>query len=90
MRLALEGRQQALELVDPVDRRDDEVESHGRTLTPVPLVSVLMSVHNDARFLGEAIESVLDQTLSDLELIVVDDASTDATPSSSTVLAIRV
>ncbi|MFL6029923.1 MAG: glycosyltransferase family 2 protein [Gaiellaceae bacterium] len=47
----------------------------------MPLVSVLMSVHNDARFVGEAIDSVLAQTLPDLELIVVDDASTDATPA---------
>ena len=51
-----------------------------RTLTPVPLVSVLLAVHNDARFLGAAVESVLGQTLDDLELIVVDDASTDETP----------
>jgi glycosyltransferase involved in cell wall biosynthesis len=46
----------------------------------VPLVSVLMSVHNDARFVAEAVQSVLDQTLTDLELVVVDDASTDETP----------
>jgi glycosyltransferase involved in cell wall biosynthesis len=45
----------------------------------VPLVSVLMSVHNDARFVGQSVESVLSQTLADLELIVVDDASTDGT-----------
>jgi glycosyltransferase involved in cell wall biosynthesis len=45
----------------------------------VPLVSVLMSVHNDAAFVGEAVQSVLAQTLADLELIVVDDASTDET-----------
>jgi glycosyltransferase involved in cell wall biosynthesis len=45
----------------------------------VPLVSVLLAVHNDARFLGEAIDSVLGQRLADLELLVVDDASTDQT-----------
>jgi glycosyltransferase involved in cell wall biosynthesis len=47
----------------------------------VPLVSVLLSVHNDARFLAVAIESVLRQTVDDLELIVVDDGSTDETPA---------
>ncbi len=46
----------------------------------MPLVSVLLSVRNDARFVGEAAASVLAQTLDDLELIVVDDASTDDTP----------
>jgi glycosyltransferase involved in cell wall biosynthesis len=45
----------------------------------VPLVSVLLATHDDARFLGEAIASILEQTLTDLELIVVDDASTDET-----------
>jgi len=46
----------------------------------VPLVSVLLAVRDGARFLGAAVDSVLDQTLRDLELVVVDDASTDATP----------
>ncbi len=38
-----------------------------------------MSVYNGERWLGEAVESVLGQTLADLELIVVDDGSTDGT-----------
>ncbi len=44
-----------------------------------PRVSVVMTVHNGERFVREAAASVLAQTLADLELIVVDDASTDGT-----------
>lgn len=45
-----------------------------------PAVSVLMGVWNGAPQVREAIESVLSQTAADLELIVVDEDSTDATP----------
>lgn len=45
-----------------------------------PTVSVVMSVYNGACFLRQAVESILAQTLADLEFIIVDDASTDDTP----------
>jgi glycosyltransferase involved in cell wall biosynthesis len=45
------------------------------------LVSAIIPVYNGQRFLGEAIESVLNQTYGSIELIVVDDGSTDNTAS---------
>ncbi|WP_243371789.1 glycosyltransferase [Geotalea sp. SG265] len=42
-----------------------------------PKVSVVMPVFNGARYLGEAIQSVLDQTFTDFELIIIDDGSCD-------------
>ncbi len=44
-----------------------------------PIVSVLMPVYNGESYLNEAIESILNQTLTDFELVIVDDGSTDAT-----------
>ncbi len=46
---------------------------------PNPRVSVVMAVRNGADTIEDAIESILRQTISDFELIVIDDASTDAT-----------
>lgn len=42
-----------------------------------PLVSVICLCYNQARFLKEAVDSVLNQTYAPIELIIVDDASTD-------------
>jgi len=42
-----------------------------------PSISVIMPNFNNSKFIGPAIASVLSQTLSDFELLVIDDASTD-------------
>ena len=44
----------------------------------MPLVSVFMKSYNHDRFISEAIESVIGQSFEDLELIIVDDGSTDS------------
>ncbi|HEX5888688.1 MAG TPA: glycosyltransferase [Pyrinomonadaceae bacterium] len=46
-----------------------------------PLISVIIPAYNCERFLREAVQSVLDQKCSDLEIIIVDDGSTDGTAS---------
>lgn len=46
---------------------------------PFPIVSVLMTAYNREQYIAEAIESVLNSSFTDFELIIVDDCSTDAT-----------
>lgn len=45
----------------------------------MPRVSVIMASYNHEQFVGRAIQSVLDQTFHDLELVITDDASPDET-----------
>lgn len=46
-----------------------------------PLVSVIMPVYNTEYYLGEAVDSILSQSMSDFELIIIEDCSTDSTRS---------
>ena len=43
----------------------------------VPKISTIMAVHNGQTYLGQAIESILNQSFSNIELIIVNDDSTD-------------
>lgn len=43
-----------------------------------PLISIILPIFNQAKYLAEAIESILNQTFTDFELLIIDDASTDS------------
>lgn len=57
---------------------------------PLPMVSVVLPTYNRAHCLPDAIDSVLGQAMDDLELIVVDDGSTDGTREAVTTRDPRV
>ncbi len=55
----------------------------------MPAVSVIMPAYNVAPYIGEAIRSVLAQTFTDLELLVVDDGATDGSAAIAEAWAAR-
>src|SRR3546814_20612875 len=57
--------------------------------TATPRVSMVMPVHNGARWLADAIESALAQDFGDFELILVDDASRYGSPAPMAEYAAR-
>ena len=51
----------------------------GLAVEMTPLVSVVMSVRNGEKYVSDAVESILNQSLQDFEFIIIDDDSTDRT-----------
>lgn len=60
----------------PVER---VTELRDSPVSPSPRVTVLMAVFNGRRYLREAIDSILGQTFSDFEFLIIDDGSSDDT-----------
>ncbi len=54
-------------------------ESMNLRPSSIPRVSVIMPVYNGEQFLREAVDSILGQTFTDFEFIIIDDGSTDGT-----------
>ena len=62
--------------IQPADRREFNIAIQPNQ---EPLVSIIMPAYNAATYLPSAIQSVFEQSYSNWELLVVDDASTDST-----------
>jgi glycosyltransferase involved in cell wall biosynthesis len=75
----------ALNIADALGFADHAADS----LSQDPLVSVIIPCYNGEAFLKEAIESALEQSYQRVEVIVVDDGSTDSSPEIAQMLPVR-
>jgi len=70
------GRHQ---LENQINQRDYSIQGDGRKRARnIPRVSIIMVTKNDNQFIGDTVESILAQTCSDLEILLLDNHSTDA------------
>ncbi len=63
-------------LVSPIEQ---PTATSGVGVTTAPLVTVVMTVYNGIAYVRDSVESILHQTLTDFEFIIVDDGSNDGT-----------
>ncbi len=91
--LCRDGRAVPRIVFDPGSRLQPELPTDGTALasaercvppktpssTPLPVLSVITPAYNAEAYVASCIESVLGQTFADLELVIVDDGSTDGT-----------
>jgi glycosyltransferase involved in cell wall biosynthesis len=73
---ALETKQRQ-RLEQEIHATELEWNKANRRLSDTPKISVVMSVYNTERFVGQAVKSILDQTFGDFEIVLIDDGSSD-------------
>lgn len=89
---ALHGAEVALDpapgrIAHPMPSRYEMQDGHSGSIHPT--VSIGVPVYNGARFLEETLDSLLSQTFGDIEIIVCDNGSTDATANIAKAFASR-
>ena len=54
-----------------------------------PLVSIILSVYNDEKYIDKCLESIINQSFKNFELIVINDGSTDGSLNKSNLLKMK-